>query len=305
MRRLLAALQVGLALLLAMMAGRFGATEARCEELPTAPAVWVVAELRGVALSRLGSSDSAWQPLRLGMPIAVGSELRTEPNGEVTLTNGQDRIQLAGNSQVALVAAPADPVTRVRHWLGRAFFAVGKRPAPLFEVETPYLVAIVKGTRFTSEVSEAGGAISVEEGVVAVSSGQGGGAVDVGPGQTARVGTGTGAGVTVGRSGAAHGDRTDADAGDGKGEAQGTGDSGGDRASSDRNADGRIGNPGDSRNDAAERDDNVGDDDRDDKGDGKGSDKSHKGDKGCSGKGNCYGHDKDRGRGKTHSTAAF
>jgi ferric-dicitrate binding protein FerR (iron transport regulator) len=59
-------------------------------------------------------------------------------------------------------------MTRVVEWLGQALFEVDHRPDPHFEVDTPYLTAIVKGTAFTVEVTHDGSAVAVTDGVVAV-----------------------------------------------------------------------------------------------------------------------------------------
>ena len=76
-------------------------------------------------------------------------------------------------------------MTRVVQWLGAALFEVDHRPDPHFEVDTPYLTAIVKGTAFTVEVTREGSAVAVTQGVVAV--GTPGGAVSsVVAGMTAR-----------------------------------------------------------------------------------------------------------------------
>ena len=104
------------------------------------------------------------------------------------LTNGIDTIRLSPSSEIELPAGRSgDPVTRVIHWIGTAFFHVGKRPGPQFEVDTPYIVAIVKGTKFTTTVSDAGASIKVSEGVVGVSATAGGSSIDVTAGGSASV----------------------------------------------------------------------------------------------------------------------
>lgn len=152
-------------------------------------AAWIVAELTGAAFTRPGEQEDApWRKLAAGTAIEHGSVVRTDNNGEVTLFNGSDRIHLAANSEVELPAsAGADGITRVIHWIGSAFFEVGKRPDPHFEVDTPYLVAIVKGTKFRTEVTDDGASVDVTEGVVGVSTGEGGDGRDLTAGQSANV----------------------------------------------------------------------------------------------------------------------
>lgn len=151
--------------------------------------VWVVGELRGAAFSRPGGgNDAQWQPLQLGAEIAPGSVVRTDSSGSMELRNGIDTLRLSSSSEIELPAGQdGDPVTRVIHWIGTAFFHVGKRPGPQFEVDTPYIVAIVKGTKFTTSVSEAGASIKVSEGIVDVSATAGGSSIDVTAGGSASV----------------------------------------------------------------------------------------------------------------------
>jgi hypothetical protein len=149
----------------------------------------LVAELRGSAFSRPAEGEAApWRPLQRGESLGAGSVVRTGADGNLLLASRADRIHLSPNSELELPGKEEDEaVTRVIHWIGTAFFDVGKRPSPQFEVSTPYLVAVVKGTAFATTVSEAGTVIKVTEGVVGVASARGGASVDVAAGETASV----------------------------------------------------------------------------------------------------------------------
>ena len=164
---------------------------------------WIVQELKGAAFSRpRGADESQWRDLRTGARIEPGSVVRTDGSGRIELTNGIDRIRLSPSSEIELpVGLSGDPVTRVIHWIGTAFFQVGKRPGPQFEVDTPYIVAIVKGTKFTTTVSDAGAAIKVSEGIVGVSATAGGSSIDVTAGGSASVSATGSDTVTPGPSG--------------------------------------------------------------------------------------------------------
>jgi FecR-like protein len=150
---------------------------------------WVVQEVKGGAFSRPhDGDDSQWQALRTGARIDAGSVVRTDASGMMELTNGKDTVRLSPSSEIELPAGRiGDPVTRVIHWIGTAFFHVGKRPGPQFEVDTPYVVAIVKGTKFTTTVSDAGASVKVSEGIVGVSATAGGSSIDVTAGGSASV----------------------------------------------------------------------------------------------------------------------
>lgn len=162
---------------------------------------WAVAELSGAAFARPANlEDAPWHSLARGAPIADGSLVRTDASGRLTLSNGSDLIHLAANSEIELPGGSDNGFTRVIHWIGSAFFEVGKRPAPHFEVDTPYLVATVKGTKFRTDVSEEGASVEVSEGVVGVSAGKGGDERDVTAGQAANVSASEPDKVAPGRS---------------------------------------------------------------------------------------------------------
>jgi ferric-dicitrate binding protein FerR (iron transport regulator) len=147
-------------------------------------ASWIVAESHAPAVVRLG--EGRWQALPAGVAVTAGGEIRTGDGGMVVLHHGEDRVRLLANSTLALPPdKDAGAMTRLKLWIGRAFFQVKSRPAWSFEVDTPYLVGVVKGTAFTVDVSRFGSTIAVSSGLVAVAK-PGGPAVDVGVGKTAR-----------------------------------------------------------------------------------------------------------------------
>ena len=158
----------------------------RAQEVAALPSPWIVAESHGPAEVR--HDRGAWQPLLSGAVVAAASEIRTGPSAEVLLTRGNDRVRLKGQSYLELpaVAETEDGgITRLVQWLGQAVFEVDHRPDPHFEVDTPYLTAIVKGTSFAVDVTQDGSAVAVTEGVVAVGS-PGGATTVVTAGMTAR-----------------------------------------------------------------------------------------------------------------------
>jgi ferric-dicitrate binding protein FerR (iron transport regulator) len=145
---------------------------------------WVVAESHAPAVVRFG--EGPWQALPAGAAVKPGGEIRTGDGGMVVLRRGGDNVRLLANSTLALPAEKeAGAMTRLKLWFGRAFFQVKSRPSWTFEVDTPYLVGIVKGTTFTVDVSRFGSTIAVSSGLVAVSK-AGGPAIDVSVGKTAR-----------------------------------------------------------------------------------------------------------------------
>jgi hypothetical protein len=139
----------------------------RAQEVAALPSPWIVVESHGPAEIR--HDRGTWLPLVAGLAVAAPSEIRTGPAAEVLLERGNDRVHLMGQSYLELPpAAEDDAMTRLVQWLGQAFFEVDHRPDPHFEVDTPYLAAIVKGTAFTVEVTRDDSAVAVTQGVVAV-----------------------------------------------------------------------------------------------------------------------------------------
>jgi hypothetical protein len=286
-------------ILLALVGGRAAADEA-------SQAGWLVVELRGSAFSRpAAAAGDQWLPLRPGDAVVPGSMVRTGTDGNLLLANRVDRIRVSPQSELELPKAEAgDAVTRVIHWIGTAFFDVGPRPSRQFEVTTPYLVAVVKGTAFTTTVSTAGSAVKVTEGTVGVTSAKGGASVDVTAGETASVSAGGGTvspGDLSGASAPGQSDPTARNGGQGQGGGNGNG---GDRMDgvaigSVRNSGGGAGGgPGD----GGDSDGGGGDDDDDDDND---NDRHHHEDgddhrrgnrHGCHGGGCHHGGDHDRAR---------
>jgi len=157
---------------------------ARAQDVAALPAPWIVVESSGPAEVR--HDRGSWLPLVAGLAVTAPSEIRTGPAAEVLLKHGDDRVHLMGQSYLELPPAAADgAMTRLVQWLGEAFFEVGHRSTPHFEVDTPYLAAIVKGTAFTVEVTHDDSAVAVREGVVAVVT-RGGASTDVRAGMVAR-----------------------------------------------------------------------------------------------------------------------
>ena len=157
---------------------------ARAQELAALPAPWIVAEVEGPAMVRY--DRGAWQRLDLGAAVAAASEIRTGRAAHVVLVRGEDRVRLFAQSYLELPPATRDDgMTRLMQWLGEALFEVDPRPSPQFEVDTPYLTAVVKGTAFTIEVSREAASVAVSSGTVRVTT-LDGAAGDVTVGRIAR-----------------------------------------------------------------------------------------------------------------------
>ena len=100
--------------------------------------------------------------------IGPGSVLETGANGHAMLSRGKESIVVAPNSRMSLPEDNRDGFTRVLQDFGTALFQVEKKNKRHFSVETPYLAAVVKGTRFTVDLTTEQPSVFVFDGAVEV-----------------------------------------------------------------------------------------------------------------------------------------
>jgi hypothetical protein len=118
-----------------------------------------------------------------------GDSVRTGRNGRVLLIRGQERILISPNSVVGLPAQKSQGSTTITQQSGTILIEVEKRNNPHFEVETPYLAAVVKGTQFRVSVGQGESYVNVVRGQVDVTDFRSGQTALVMPGQMAKVWT--------------------------------------------------------------------------------------------------------------------
>jgi hypothetical protein len=127
---------------------------------------WRVVELTGAAkISRQGvvpvvaSNDQT---------VPGDSWIETAATGRVVLLRGQEVVIVGPNSRLKLAAVEVDGNTQILQTLGTALYLIGKQKKPHFQVDTPYLAAVVKGTTFTVTVDQNASSVHVAEGLVEV-----------------------------------------------------------------------------------------------------------------------------------------
>jgi hypothetical protein len=145
---------------------------------------WLVSKSSGdVWVSSQGASQ-----VSLGRDDALkpGDTIRTGPTGRVRLTRGAETMVIAPNSEVGLpIAAKDGMATTILQRAGSILLDVEKRNVQHFEVETPYLAAVVKGTQFSVTISGRSTKVEVSRGQVQVSDFKTGQIAQVMPGQAA------------------------------------------------------------------------------------------------------------------------
>jgi hypothetical protein len=148
----------------------------------------------GEAWSVSKSSGEVWmtttgaQPVSLGQQdvLKVGDTIRTGRNGRVMLVRGEETILVSPNSVVGLPAENSEGLsTTIVQQAGSILLEVEKRNVKHFEVETPYLAAVVKGTQFRVSVNAGSTRIDVIKGQVEVADFRSGQIAQVMPGQVA------------------------------------------------------------------------------------------------------------------------
>jgi hypothetical protein len=148
----------------------------------------------GEAWSVSKSSGEVWmtatgaQQVSLGQQdvLKPGDSIRTGRNGRVLLVRGEETILVSPNSVVGLPTEKKDGLsTTIVQQAGSILLDVEKRNVKHFEVETPYLAAVVKGTQFRVSVDAAGTRIDVIRGQVEVADFRSGQIAQVMPGQIA------------------------------------------------------------------------------------------------------------------------
>lgn len=165
-------------------------------------ALWTVAEVSGQARARAEVAET-WHDLQLNEALGPAAEVQTGPDGNAVLVHKGSRMQISPNSRLALPSneSMATGAYRILQRLGNVLYRVKDRVPSMkrFEVETPYLAAVVKGTTFKVDASSDGGMVKVVEGIVGVHNMNGIGDATLTTGQSARIGAAAGSKLKVSR----------------------------------------------------------------------------------------------------------
>jgi hypothetical protein len=164
-------------------------------------AAWQVSKSSGDVL--VTTSDGQQSPLATGATLKPGDNVRTGQNGRVLLTRGAETILISPNSVIGLPAGSRSGLsTTIVEQMGSILLEVEKKNVKHFQVETPYLAAVVKGTQFRVTVSNSESHVDVLRGQVEVTDFKSGQFALVMPGQAADVSVRGTAGLSLSGSGA-------------------------------------------------------------------------------------------------------
>lgn len=153
----------------------------------TGPAIasdWVVMRLRGVVDILI---DGNWVPLKRGQVVANEQMVRTLATGHVELQRDLEIVTLGANTEIRIETNPETGYTTVLQDFGRVEVDAEAKRIKHFEVKTPYLAAVVKGTHFVVTSDTDGASVMVDRGSVQVQSVTSERMTTIGVGQTATV----------------------------------------------------------------------------------------------------------------------
>src|SRR5688572_21245725 len=90
--------------------------------------------------------------------VLLPARIVTGPDGNVGLTQARTRVIVANDSEVEIPAEAVDGnlIARLVQHRGNVFYDVAPRDLGKLRVETPFLVAVIKGTQFNVAVDEDG-----------------------------------------------------------------------------------------------------------------------------------------------------
>jgi hypothetical protein len=146
---------------------------------------WQVAKSSGEVWITSGGAQQV--SLNADARLKAGDNVRTGRNGRVLLIRGEERIVVSPNTVIGIPSEKtSDRPTTILQQAGSILLDVEKRNVQHFEVETPYLAAVVKGTQFRVSVENGRARVEVLRGQVQVADFKSGQTVLVLPGQAAR-----------------------------------------------------------------------------------------------------------------------
>lgn len=136
--------------------------------LPALADDWTASKLRGLVLVNDIHGTGQWKKLTRGDVVSDDSPIRTMASGNVEFTRDAETIALGPNTDAQIFDRTGKRYTTVVEQFGQVDIDAQVQNVQHFAVETPYLVAVVKGTHFRVLSSAAGSRVIVTRGLVGV-----------------------------------------------------------------------------------------------------------------------------------------
>lgn len=106
-----------------------------------------------------------------GIVLVPPVSMFTGSDGRLVLVHGQDHLTVSSNTRLDIPQSQSSDtslITRIKQSLGSILYQVGHRLNGGFEVDTPFLVSVVKGTTFNILVTEDATTVALIEGQLLV-----------------------------------------------------------------------------------------------------------------------------------------
>ena len=132
--------------------------------------------------------DNRWQSPSTGMTVSLPATISTGADGSIRIRQAATVISVASNTAIELLEGtePGSPLQRVVQNQGSAFYDIAPQESSRLRVETPYLVAVIKGTEFNVTVAAETSTVALFEGRLQVEAPDVGDVVDLHQGQIAK-----------------------------------------------------------------------------------------------------------------------
>jgi hypothetical protein len=132
--------------------------------------------------------DNRWQSPSSGMTVSLPATVSTGADGSIRIRQAATVISVASNTAIELLEGtePGSPLQRVVQNQGSAFYDIAPQESSRLRVETPYLVAVIKGTEFNVTVAAETSTVALFEGRLQVEAPGVGDVVDLHQGQIAK-----------------------------------------------------------------------------------------------------------------------
>lgn len=155
---------------------------------PASAAEWTVNRVSQPA--KYTNDGKTWHLIKRGTTIPNSSWINTGRGGRVALQRGDDTMMITGYTLIAAVERGTDarPKTTLIQRYGKITVDVEKRGYDQMTVKTPFMAAVVKGTKFTVTGTKHGSDIRVARGLVEVANIKSGQKAYVGAGGKAEIG---------------------------------------------------------------------------------------------------------------------
>ena len=145
-----------------------------CASLLAAPAANAIDSGDIVVVSTKGevhiTVNGAPRKVSAGGVLELPATVRTGRDGNIEIRQGASSVNVGPETLLEFPALEkrGAPIDRIQQPRGNAFYNIGKREGRKLRVETPYLVAVIKGTQFNVAAQDETTTISLFEGLLEV-----------------------------------------------------------------------------------------------------------------------------------------